>query len=116
MNDSGPSDGRVMAARSRHRRFWPFAASGPGIRVNEFHILGTQVQVLSINMGRPRRPSESPCWSPANAEHRRVDMTITVERRRGFVNHCGRGVLIVQSQLPLQLSDLLESLRRMMWR
>lgn len=97
MNDSGPGDGRVMAARSRHRRFWSFVAPGPGIRVIELHILGTQVQLLSINMGR-RRPSVSACWSPANTEHRWVDMTITVERRRGFVNHCGRGVLIEQSR------------------
>ena len=115
MNDSGPSDGQVMAARSRHRRFWSFVALGPGIRVIEFHVFGTQVQLLSINMGR-RRPFVRSCWSPANAEHRRVDMTITVERRRGFVNHCGRSVLIMQSQLLLQLSDLLECLRRARWR
>ena len=115
MNDSGPSDAQVMAARSRHRRFWSFGALGPGIRVIEFHVFGTQVQLLSINIGR-RGPSVRSCWSPANAEHRRVDMTITVERRRGFVNHCGRSVLIMQSQLLLQLSDLLECMRRARWR
>ena len=115
MDNSGPGDGRNMTPHTRHRRFWSFVASGPGIRVLEVHILGTQVQLLSINMGRHQPPASS-CWSPANAAHRRVDRTITVERRLGFVDHCGRGVLIKQSQLLLQLSDLLESLRRMMWR
>jgi hypothetical protein len=115
MNDSGPADGRVMAARSRHRRFWSFVAPGPGIRVIEFHILGTQVQLLSINMGR-RWPLLSSWRSPANTEHRRVDMTVTVQRRRDFVNRCGRSIRIRQIQLLLQLSDLLEGLRRTMWR
>jgi hypothetical protein len=115
MDDSRPGDGRVMAARSRHRRFWSFVASGPGIRVVELHMLGTQVQLLSINVGG-HRPPVSSCWSPASAAHRQVDRTIIIERRRGCVNHCGRGVLIKQSQLQLQLSDLLECLRRTMWR
>jgi hypothetical protein len=115
MNDSGPRDGRVMAARRRHHSLWSFVAPGPGIRVIEFHILGTQVQLLSINVGR-RWPLLSSWRSPAKKEHRRVDMTITVERRRGFVNHCGRGILVWQYQLLLQLSDLLEGLRRVIWR
>lgn len=105
MNESGPGDGRVIAERSRQRRFWSFVAPGPGIRVIELHILGTRVQLLSINMGR-RRPSVSSCWSPANTGHRRVDMTITVERSRGFVNHCGQGVLIKQSQRLLLLWEV----------
>ena len=89
MNDSGPSDAQVMAARSRHRRFWSFVPLGPGIRVIEFHVFGTQVQVLSVNLGR-RRSSVSSCGSPANAAHWRVDRTITVERRHGFVNRYGQ--------------------------
>jgi hypothetical protein len=105
MNESGPGDSRVVAARSRHRRFWSFVAPGAGIRVIEFHILGTQAQLLSINMGR-RWPPLSSWRSPANTEHRRVDMTITVERRRGFVNHCGRGVLIEQSRRLLLLWEV----------
>jgi hypothetical protein len=105
MDDSGPGDGRVMAARSRHRRLWSFVASGPGIRMVELHILGTQVQLLSINMGR-RRPPVSPCWSPANAAHRRVDRTITVERRHRFESHCRRDDLIKQSQRLLLLWEV----------
>jgi|ERR1700761_6256920 len=114
MDDPDAGDGRVMAAHSRHSRFWPSVASGPGIRVIELHMLGTQVQLLSINVGR-LGPNVSSCWSPANAAHRRVDRTITVERRRAFVNHCGRGGLIKQGQFLLQLSDVLECLRTM-WR
>jgi hypothetical protein len=105
MNDSGPGDGRVMAAHSRHRRFSSFVAPGPGIRVIELHVLGTQLQLLSINMGR-RWPPLSSWRSPANATHWRVDRTITVERRRGFANHCARGVLIKQIQRLLLLWEV----------
>ena len=100
MGDPDPGSGRLTAARSRHRRFCSFAASGPGIRVIELHVLGMQVQLLSINMGRRWAPSSS-CRSPANAAHWRVDRTITVERRHGFVNRCGQQDLIKQSQLLL---------------
>jgi hypothetical protein len=115
MNDSGPGDGRVIAAPSRHRSVWSFVAPGPGIRVIELHILGTQVQLLSINMGR--RPSVSSCWSPANAAHWRLDRTITVERRHGFVNRYGLQEFIKYGQLLLLLlSEVLECLRRTMQR
>jgi hypothetical protein len=111
MDDSGPGDGRVMAARSRHRRFWSFVASGPGIRVIELHIRATQIQLLSINMGR-HRPPVSSCWSPANAAHRQVDRTIIIERRRGFVNRYGQQDFIKNSPLLLLLlSKVLECLR-----
>jgi hypothetical protein len=52
MGDSDPGSGRLTPAGSRHRRFSSFAAAGPGIRVIELHILGMQIQLLSINMGR----------------------------------------------------------------
>lgn len=111
MGDSDSGSGRLMVARSQYRRFWPYAASGPGIRVIELHILGMQVQLLSIHMVR-RCPPSSSCRSPANAAHRRVDRTITVQRRHGFVNRRGQLVLIKHSQrLPL-LSEVLECLRR----
>jgi hypothetical protein len=84
MGDPDPGSDRRMAARSRYCRFWSSAVSGPGIRVIELHVLGMQVQLLSINMGW-RSPPLSPCRSPANAAHWRVDRTITVERRHGFV-------------------------------
>jgi hypothetical protein len=74
-----------------------------------------QVQLLSINMGR-RWPPLSSCRSPANATPRRVDRTITVERRHSFANRCGRNDLIKQRQLLLLLSEVLECLRRTMWR
>jgi hypothetical protein len=103
MGDSDAGSGRLTPAGSRHR-----AASGPGIRVIELHILGIQVQLLSINMGRRS-------WrSPANARHSRVDRTITLERRQSFVNGCGRGDLINQRK-PL-LSEVLEWLRSAMRR
>jgi hypothetical protein len=115
MGDSDRGSGRLTAARSRHRHFCSFVASGPGIRVVDLHILGMRVQLLSINMGRRRTPFGSR-WSPANAAHCRVDRTITVERRHGFVNRCGRGDRIKQSQLPLLVSVALECLRRTIWR
>jgi hypothetical protein len=115
MGDFDAGSGRLTPAGSRHRRFCSFAASGPGIRVIDLHILGMQIQLLSINVGRRWSPLQS-SRSPANAPHSRVDRTITVERRPGLVNNCGRGILIKQSQLLLQLLDLLESLSRAMWR
>src|ERR1700742_1471198 len=112
MGDSDLGSGRLTPARSRHRRFWSFAASGPGIRVIELHMLGMQVQLLSINMGR-RWPPLSSCRSPANATHWRVDRTITVERRHSFVNRYGQQDFIKYGQLLLLLlSEVLECLRR----
>ena len=102
MGDPDPGSDPRMAARSRYCRFWPSAASGPGIRVIELHVLGMQVQLLSINMGQGRPPS-SPCRSPANAAHWPVDRTITVERRHGFVNRDGQQDFINNSQLLLLL-------------
>ena len=87
MGDPDPGSNRRMAAPSRHRRFWSSAVPGPGIRVIELHVLGMQVQLLSINMGR-RWPPSSSYRSPANAAHWRVDRTITVVRHHGFVNRC----------------------------
>ena len=115
MGDSDRGSGRLTAARSRHRHFCSFVASGPGIRVVDLHFLGMQVQLLSINMRRRRTPFGSR-WSPANAAYWRVHRTITVERRHGFVNRCGRGDRIKQSQLPLLVSKVLECLRRTIWR
>ena len=115
MGDSDRESGRLTAVGSRHRHFRSFVASDPGIRVVDLHILGMQVQLLSINMGRRRTPFGSR-WSPANAAHCRVDRTITVERRHGFVNRCGRGDRIKQNQLPLLVSEVLECLRRAIWR
>ena len=116
MGDPDPGSDRRMAARSRYCRFWSFAVSGPGIRVIELHVLGMQVQLLSINMGR-RWPPSSSCRSPANAAHWRVDRTITVERRHGFVNRYGQQDFIKNSQLLLLLlSEVLECLRRTMQR
>ena len=115
MGDSDRGSGRLTAARSRHRHFCSFVASGPGIRVVDLHFLGMQVQLLSINMGRRRTPFGSR-RSPVNAAHCRVDRTITVERRHSFVNRCGRGDRIKQSQLPLLVSVALECLRRTIWR
>jgi hypothetical protein len=84
--------------------------------VIELHVLGMQVQLLSINMGR-RWPPSSSCRSPANAAHWRVDRTITVERRHGFVNRYGQQDFINNSQLLLLLLlEVLECLRRMMQR
>jgi hypothetical protein len=114
MGDSDPGSGRLTPAGSRHRRYCSFAASGPGIRVIELHILGMQIQLLSIKMGRSWPPLSS-CRSPANATHWRVDRTITVERRHSFANRCGRNDLIKQRQLLLLLSEVLECLRTM-WR
>ena len=114
MGDSDRGGGRLAAARSRHRHFCSFVASGPGIRVVDLHILGMQVQLLSINMGRRRTPFGSR-WSLANAAHWRVDRTITVERHHGFVNRCGRGDHIKQSLLPLLASEVLEWWRTI-WR
>jgi hypothetical protein len=112
MSDSELGSGRHTQAGSQHRRLWSFAASGPGIRVIELHILGMQIQLLSINMGRR--------WSllrrsPANVTHSRVDRTITVEPRHGVANRCGRGDLIKRRQPVLLLSEVLECLRTM-WR
>ena len=83
MGDSDAGSGRLTPAGSRHRRVCSFAASGPGIRVIELNILGMQVQLLSINMGRSWSPLSS-CRSAANATHWRVDRTITVESRHGL--------------------------------
>ena len=83
MGDPDPASDRRMAARSRFCRIWSSAVSGPGIRVIELHILGMQVQLLSINMGWLLPPS-SACRIPANTAYRRVDRTITVERRYGL--------------------------------
>ena len=114
MGDSDPGSGRLTKARSRHRRYRSFAASGPGIRVIELHILGMQIQLLSINMGRRWSPLSS-CRSPANATHWRVDRTITVESRHGFVNRYRQQEFITNSQLLLLLlSEVLECLRRTM--
>jgi len=106
--------GRLAAARSRRRHFCSFVASGPGIRVVDLHILGMQLQLLSINMGRRRTPFGSR-WCPANAAHWRVDRTITVERHHDFVNRFVRGDHIKQSQLPLLASEVLEWWRTI-WR
>jgi len=113
MGDSDPGRGRLMPAGSRHRRYCTFAASGPGIRVIELHILGMQIQLLTINMGRRWPPSGS-CRSPS-ATHLRVDRTTTVEQHHGFANRCARNDLIKHKQhLPL-LSGVLEGLRAI-WR
>jgi hypothetical protein len=103
MGDPDPASDRRMAARSR-----------PGIRVIELHVLGMQVQLLSINMGWRWPPSNS-CRSPANTPYWRVDRTITVERRHGFVNRYGQLDFIKDSQLLLLLllSEVLECLRTM---
>ena len=115
MGDPDPGSDRRMAL-SRYCRFWSFAVSGPGIRVIELHVLGMQVQLLSINMGW-RWPPSSSCRSPANAAHGRVDRTITVERRNGFVNRYGQPDFIKYGQLLLLLlSEALEWLRRTMQR
>jgi hypothetical protein len=116
MGDPDPGSDRRMAARSRYCRFWSSAVSGPGIRVIELHVLGMQVQLLSINIGRQWPPSSS-CRTPANAPHWRVDRTITVERRHGFVNRYGQRDFIKYGQLLLLLfSGVLECLRRTMRR
>ena len=116
MGDPDPGSDLRTAARSRYCRFWSSAVSGPGIRVIELHVLGMQVQLLSINMGRCWPPSSS-CRSSANAAHWRVDRTITVERRHGFVNRYGQQDFIKNSQLLLLLlSEVLECLRRTMRR
>jgi hypothetical protein len=114
MGDPDPGSDRRMSARSRYCRCWSSAVSGPGIRVIELHILGMQVQLLSINMER-RWPPSSSCRSPANAAHWRVDRTITVERRHGFVNRYGQLDFKKKSRLLLLLllSDVLECLRTM---
>jgi hypothetical protein len=113
MGNPDPGSDRRMAARSRYCRFWSSAVSDPGIRVIELHVLGMQVQLLSINMGR-RWPPSSSCRSPANAAHWRVDRTISVERRHGFVNRYGQQDFIKSGQLLLLflLSEVLECLRR----
>ena len=81
------------------------AALGPGIRVIELHILGIQVQLRSVKIGRHRRwPRANFSWSPANATHWRAKKTSTVERDKGFVNHCERTVLIKQHQRLLATS------------
>ena len=91
------------------------AASSPGIRVIELHILGIQVQLRSIYTGRLRRwPPSSSYWSPANAAHRRAKRTITLKRDDSFVNSCGQSILIKQSQRRLPLSEVLGCLRRRM--
>jgi hypothetical protein len=116
MGDPDPSSDRLTRAGGRHRRYLPSAISGPGIRVIELHVLGIQVQLLSINMGR-RWPPLSSYRSPANATHWRADWTITVERRRRFANRCGRTDPIKSNQLLLLvLSEALECLRRTMQR
>jgi hypothetical protein len=114
MGDPDPGSDRRMAARSRSCRIWSSVVSGPGIRVIELHVLGMQVQLLSISMGR-RRPPSSSCRSPANAAHWWVDRTITVERRHGFVNRYRQQDFIKSSQLLLLqlLSEVLECLRMM---
>jgi hypothetical protein len=114
MGDPDAGSGRLTKAGSRHRRYRSFAASGPGIRVIELHVLGMQVQLLSINMGRRWSPLSS-CRSPADATHWRVDRTITVEGCHGSVNRCGQREFIKRSQLLLLLlSEVLECLRRTM--
>ena len=114
MGDPDPGSDRPMAARSRFCRIRSSVVSGPGIRVIELHVLGMQVQLLSINMGRCWPPPSS-CRSPANAAHWRVDRTVTVERRHGFVNRYGQIDFIKNSQLLLLLllSEVLECLRTM---
>jgi hypothetical protein len=115
MGNRDPGSDRRLAARSRYRRFWSSAVSGPGIRVIELHVLGMQVQLLSINMGR-WLPSSS-CRSPVNAAHWRVDRTITIERRYIFVNRYISKEFITYIQLLLLLlSDVLECLRTTMQR
>ena len=114
MGDANPGSDLRMAARSRFSHIWSSAVSGPGIRVIELHVLGMQVQLLSINMGW-RWPPSSSCRSPTNAAHWRVDRTITVEHRSGFVNRYGRFDFIKNSQLLLLLllSEASERLRMM---
>lgn len=114
MGNPDPGSDRRMAARSGFRGFWSSAVSGPGIRVIELHVLGMQVQLLTINMGRRWHPSSS-CRTPVNAAHWRVDRTITVERRHGFVNRYGQLDFIKNDQLLvlLLLSEVLECLRMM---
>ena len=112
MGDSDAGSGRLTPAGSRHRRVCSFAASDPGIRVIELNILGMQVQLLSINMGRSWSPLSS-CRSPANATHWRVDRTLTVESRHGGVNRYREQDFIKNSQLLLLLlSEALECLGR----
>jgi hypothetical protein len=83
------------------------AASSPGIRAIELHILGVRVRLRSISAGRLRRwPSSSSYWSPANAAYRRAKRTITVERDEDFVNRCGRSVLIKKIQSLLLLGGV----------
>ncbi len=92
----------------------PAAASGrPGVRVIELHVLGLQVQLLSINIGR-RWPRLGSWWSPATGEHRPVDRTITVGWRDGFIDRCGLGNPIDQYQFLPLLSAVLDRLRRSM--
>jgi len=114
MGDPDPGSDRPMSARSRFCRIRSSVVSSPGIRVIELHVLGMQVQLLSINMGR-RWPPSSSCRSPANAAYWRVDRTVTVERRHGFVNRYGQIDFIKNSQLLLLLllSEVLECLRTM---
>jgi hypothetical protein len=111
MRDPDPGSDRHLAARSGYCHFWSSAASGPGIRLIELHVLGMQVQLLSINIGRRWSPSSS-CRSPANAAQWWVDWTITVQRRHGFVNRYGQQDFVKNSPLPLLfLSKVLECLR-----
>ena len=108
MGDSDAGSGRLTPAGSRHRRFCSFAASGPGIRVIELHILGMQVQLLSVNMGRSWSPLSS-CRSPASATHWRVDRTIIVENRHSLVKRYEQKDFIKHSErLLLLLSEVLE--------
>jgi hypothetical protein len=112
MGDPDAGSGRLTKAGSRQRRYRSFAASGPGVRVIELHILGMQIQLLSINMGRRWSPLSS-CRSAAEATHWRVDRTITVEGRHGSVNRYEKQYFIKHRQLLLpSLSEVLESLRR----
>jgi hypothetical protein len=117
MGDPDPGSDRRMAARSRFCGIWSSAVSGPGIRVIELHVVGMQVQLLSINMGR-RWPPSSSCRRPANAAPWRVDRTVTVERRHGFVNRYGQNDFTRNSQLLLLLllSEVSQCLKRTMQR
>jgi hypothetical protein len=67
MGDSNP-DAADSRQRVVHTVALQSAALSPRIRVIELHILGIQVQLRSIKMGRHRRrPRLSSFWSPANA-------------------------------------------------
>jgi hypothetical protein len=90
------------------------AATSPGIRAIELHILGIRVRLRSINTERLRRwPPSSYYWRAAYAAYRRAKRTITVERDECFMNRCGRSILIKKSKRLLLLLGSVEENRKM---